>query len=78
MAYRDALGSVEIYSLANAMSLKKLYEEHQYRLSERLGILCEDRVPTPEQMAIAEREAQEWLAETTREPSPAKQLKMNL
>lgn len=60
------------------MSLKELYEEHEYRISERLGILCEDRQPTAEQMEIAQREADEWLRETTRKPSPAAQLVLKI
>jgi hypothetical protein len=31
--------------------------EQRYRYEERLGILCEDRAPTPEQHAIAWKEA---------------------
>ena len=36
--------------------------EWRYRVLERLGILCEDRVPKPDQLALAEAEANEWLA----------------
>ena len=31
--------------------------ERQYRYNERLGMLCENREPTPQQMAIARKEA---------------------
>lgn len=37
--------------------------EWRYRYNERLGILCSDNRPTPEQVEIAQKEAQEWLAE---------------
>lgn len=40
------------------MTLTDLKAEHAYRLQERLGHLCEDREPTPEQLAMAEAEAQ--------------------
>jgi hypothetical protein len=43
------------------MTLTELYTEYQYRIDERLGILCEDREPTSEQRKLAEKEAQEWL-----------------
>ena len=43
------------------MSLKELQAEWQYRLDERLGILCGSNTPTPEQMKIATDEADQWL-----------------
>ena len=36
---------------------KELQAEYDYRLQERLGMLCGDMVPTKEQIALAEREA---------------------
>lgn len=57
------------------MSLKELYTEYDYRISERLGILCEDRRPTPEQLAIAEAEARQWLRQMT---GPAEPEQLNL
>ena len=39
---------------------REIQKEMQYRVQERLGSLCEDRVPTPKQTAIAEREAEQW------------------
>lgn len=36
--------------------------EREYRTQERLGLLCGSATPTPEQMAIAVREADEWEA----------------
>jgi hypothetical protein len=36
--------------------------ERRVIIATRLGILCEDQEPTPEQMAIAAREADEWEA----------------
>lgn len=47
------------------LSLKELWTEYDYRLSERLGVLAEDRPPTPEQLAIATKEADCWLREMT-------------
>lgn len=41
------------------MTLKELSAEYEYRLTERLGHLCEDREPTPAQLKMAEAEAQE-------------------
>jgi hypothetical protein len=40
------------------MTLKELTLEHQYRLTERLGHLCEDGDPSLAQLAMAEAEAQ--------------------
>lgn len=37
--------------------------EWAYLKEERLGILCADHRPTPEQVAIAEAEANQWLKE---------------
>ena len=37
--------------------------ERDYRYTERLGILCEDRAPTPEQEHIARTEADAWRKE---------------
>jgi hypothetical protein len=42
------------------MTESEIQAEWQYRYQERLGIMCEDREPTPEQKAIAYREANEW------------------
>lgn len=39
-------------------------KEFDYRITERLGIMCEDREPTPEQLEIARTEANHWLAES--------------
>ena len=39
------------------MSDQELAVEMQYRIQERLGILCGDKEPTAEQIKIAEREA---------------------
>lgn len=44
-----------------------LEDELQYRFQERLGILCEDRKPTNEQLAIAMREIKEWTEERMKE-----------
>ena len=59
-------------------TLTELYAEYSYRRDERLGILCEDREPTPEQLAIATSEADLWLKETTRPLIPATQVEMKL
>lgn len=39
--------------------LKHFQAEWQYRRDERLGILCGDQTPTPEQIRLAEKEANE-------------------
>jgi hypothetical protein len=39
---------------------------YEYILTERLGFLCDDRKPTPEQLAIAEKEAEKAVRETPR------------
>jgi len=44
----------------------ELKAEYEYRRSERIAILCEDRQPTPEQEAIATQEAEAWKAEYLR------------
>lgn len=38
-------------------TLSEMMAEWQYRHAERLGHLCEDREPTPEQESIAHQEA---------------------
>lgn len=38
----------------------ELDDEMQYRIEERLGILCGANPATAEQMALAKREAVEW------------------
>jgi len=42
------------------LTLSEQFAECQFRIAERIAILCEDREPTTEQMAIAEKEAQDW------------------
>lgn len=62
------------------MSLKELYAEYEYRKAERIAIMTEhapNDPPTPEQLAIAESEAQAFLTETTKQ-KPAGQLNMKL
>jgi hypothetical protein len=39
------------------VTIQELESEFNYHYEERLGILCEDRELTPEQIAIASREA---------------------
>ena len=39
--------------------------ERDYRVQERLGILCEDRVPTLEEIMLAEEEADAAIKELT-------------
>lgn len=41
------------------MTKDEIGKEWQYRYQERLGILCEDQDPTPEQRKIARDEATE-------------------
>lgn len=38
-------------------------EEYRYRYLERLGMMCEDREPTPEQRAYAQKEAMATIEE---------------
>ncbi len=45
------------------MTDKELKAEWQYRVTERLGHLCEDREPTQAQRDIALTEANLWLAD---------------
>ena len=45
-----------------------LAAEHRYRYQECLGILCEDRDPTPEQEAIARAEADAWVRKYMEKP----------
>lgn len=35
-------------------------KEYDYMLSERLGMMCEDREPTPEQLREAQRQALDY------------------
>ncbi len=41
------------------MNAEELKTEHEYRVSERLGIMCGTAEPTEEQKAIAKKEADE-------------------
>jgi len=41
------------------MTEAQLKKEYDYRVEERLGILCEDREPTPDERKLAHKEAQE-------------------
>lgn len=43
------------------MSDTEIAEEREYRYHERLGILCADAEPTPEQIEIATQEADDWV-----------------
>ncbi len=52
------------------MTDAEIQTEKAYRLSERIAILAEDRAPTPEQTAIATREADEWEAKWRDENPP--------
>lgn len=45
------------------MTAPELQEEWEYRFNERLGIMCEDREPTPEQVRVARTEADKAVAE---------------
>ena len=45
------------------MTEYELAYEWQHRYTERLGILCEDAMPTPEQEQIARMEADAWRKE---------------
>jgi hypothetical protein len=42
------------------MTATEIQAEMNYQVSERISILCEDRPPTPEQLAIAHEEARDW------------------
>lgn len=56
------------------LTLTELYAEYDYRIAERISILCEDRPPTPEQLAIATKEADDWLREMTKGQNATEQL----
>lgn len=43
------------------MSINEIKEEWEYILKERLGMLCEDREATPEQIKLAMQEADEHI-----------------
>ena len=45
------------------MNAEQIREEVRYRYQERLGLLCGDLDPTPEQISIARAEAEEWRRE---------------
>ncbi len=45
------------------MTTAELKAEADHRFTERLGHLCEDRTPTPEQLKIAEDERRQFLRE---------------
>ena len=45
------------------MTPREIAEEMSYRRGERLGSLCPVGTPTPEQHAIAQAEADQWLRE---------------
>lgn len=49
------------------MTLRELRVEYDHRLAERLGHLCEDREPTPAQLAMAEAEARAVIDELNRQ-----------
>jgi hypothetical protein len=40
---------------------EEIEAERRYRIEERLGILCGTEAPTDEQLAIAIKEADEWV-----------------
>lgn len=43
--------------MKTTLTASELRAEYAYRYQERLGILCEDQEPTPEQKRIAHEEA---------------------
>ena len=45
------------------MTTSELQSEIQYRIEERLGILCGIETPTLEQLEIANAEAENWAKE---------------
>lgn len=47
------------------MTTEELKAEWNYRYEERLGILCEDLRPTPDQRRIAAQEADQTVRELT-------------
>ena len=42
---------------------RELQEERMYRIEERLGILCGEEPATDDQLAMAIKEADEWVIE---------------
>jgi hypothetical protein len=51
----------------NPMTDEELKIEMDYRIQERLGILCGAAEPTPEQLKLATAEADQWLADYFRQ-----------
>jgi hypothetical protein len=47
-------------------SWEEIEQERRYRIEERLGIMCGTDAPTDEQLAIAIKEADEWVEEYVR------------
>lgn len=47
------------------MTALELKAEADHRFTERLGHLCEDRIPTPEQLKIADDERRQYLRENS-------------
>jgi hypothetical protein len=45
------------------MTPEEIERERKYRITERLGVLCGIEDPTPEQIAMATAEADEWAAQ---------------
>lgn len=45
-----------------------LREEYRYRYLERIGMMCEDREPTPEQREYARQEALKAVEQFRKEP----------
>jgi len=43
------------------MTLREIAEEMSYRREERLGILCQDFEPYPEELKEAREDAWKWL-----------------
>jgi len=51
------------------MTEQELAEEHGYRVTERLGIMCGDRNPTKAQVELAIKEADEACERLRNEPA---------
>jgi hypothetical protein len=57
------LGTMSNQNEIERLTPLQIEAEVKYRREERLGILAGTETPTPEQIAIADCEAEEWAAE---------------
>lgn len=49
--------------MSKTLTPSEMKKEHAYRLEERIAILCGANQPTDEQIALATKEADDWMNE---------------